>query len=104
MPYNKHHKIQLATLRAASPGLCDASICDMDCCEAVYLGLRGEAMDDLRAAVVAEVEMEMAEGADEDEVAVLRKTRAGGNWLIGGMMWMWMWMCMRLRRCMCSLG
>lgn len=49
-------------------------------------------MDDRRAAALAAavlaaavVEMEIAEGADEQEVAVLRKTRAGGNWLIGGM-------------------
>lgn len=42
----------------------------------VYLGLNGEASDDLRAAVPV---MERGLGAGEDEVAVLRKTRAGGN-------------------------
>lgn len=63
----------------------------------VYLGLSGEASDDLRAAVPV---MERGFGAGEDEVAVLRKTRAGGNWLIGGMVviglvvlvWMGEWM------------
>lgn len=39
-------------------------------------------MDDLRAAAVV---VEMGEGEGADEAAVLRKTRAGGNWLIGGM-------------------
>jgi hypothetical protein len=43
----------------------------------LYLGLRGDVSVDARAA-----------DDDEDEVAAvigLRKTRAGGNWLMGGM-------------------
>lgn len=45
----------------------------------------GEVRDDLRAVVLMPVVIEMGEGVGADEVAVLRKTRAGGNWLIGGM-------------------
>jgi hypothetical protein len=44
----------------------------------LYLGLRGDVSVDARAA-----------DDDEDEAAAvigLRKTRAGGNWLIGGIM------------------
>jgi len=64
-----------------APGLCD-NICAMDCDafdadEIAYLGLSG----DVRLAR-RDVEMLMDDG--DDEVAFLRKTRAGGNWLTGG--------------------
>jgi hypothetical protein len=73
------------------PCVWEENICAIDCwccvdMDSVYLGLMGEDIDDLRAAVVAVV---MGEGVDADEVAVLRKTRAGGNWLIGGMVAGW---------------
>lgn len=35
--------------------------------------------------LAAAVVVEMGEGEGAEEAAVLRKTRAGGNWLIGGM-------------------
>ena len=77
---------QLVTLLALpwtslAPGLCD-SICAMDCealeDEVVYRGLSG----DVRLALL-DVEILMGDGV---EVALLRKTRAGGNWLTGGIM------------------
>jgi hypothetical protein len=43
----------------------------------VYLGLSGDVRLALR-----EVEMVMGDGVEE--AAFLRKTRAGGNWLTGG--------------------
>jgi hypothetical protein len=45
---------------------------------AVYLGLSGEVKDAL-----LDAEMLICEGVVE-EAAFLRKTRAGGNWLTGG--------------------
>jgi hypothetical protein len=42
----------------------------------VYLGLSDDVKLDLRAAAFID--------GEEDVVVVLRKTRAGGNWLTGG--------------------
>jgi hypothetical protein len=44
----------------------------------VYLGLRGDVRVDARAAEDEEAEV--------DELIDLRKTRAGGNWLMGGIL------------------
>ena len=79
-----HHQfVTLLALPSVSlaPGPCD-SIWAMDCDafdddEVVYLGLSGDVRLALR-----EVEMVMGDGVEE--AAFLRKTRAGGNWLTGG--------------------
>ena len=62
------------------PGCCCDKACDIFVDDvAVYLGLSGEVKDAL-----LDAEMLICEGVVE-EAAFLRKTRAGGNWLTGGM-------------------
>jgi hypothetical protein len=65
-----------------APGLCCDMICAMDCEafdaeDVAYLGLSGDAR-------LARRDVEMVMGDGDEEVAFLRKTRAGGNWLTGG--------------------
>jgi len=55
----------------------------------VYLGLMGEVRVDRRAVGIVEMGVGIAE-------AFLRKTRAGGNWLTGGMV--------KVKVCVCGVG
>jgi hypothetical protein len=63
---------------------CCVDICDTACGDGldvvVYLGPRAAAMLALREAETEDVAVEDEEAAD------LRKTRAGGNWLMGGIL------------------